>query len=266
MALDPTDRRPKYVQIAEVWRREIQEGRVKPGEHIPSARLMVERYTVSQETALKAIRTLVDAGLVESIPSLGTVVLERPKIVQWSASYVTEAAGRPLATWRTNIAEAGHLGEQEIISVARVVAPDDIAERLELAEADLVVVRRRIMLVNRVPYQLADSYFPASIAGGTRLERPTPIAGGSIAALQALGYAPTRHLEELAFHPATPEEQRQLRLGQSVWVVRALRTTFAGDAPVEVSDMALAADRHELRYEFPARMAADAENPAPDGS
>lgn len=254
MALDPTDRRPKYIQIAEAWRREISSGRLKPGDRLPSAVQMMERYEVSQETALKAMRSLVAAGLVESRPSLGAIVRPKPRIIQRSAAYVTEEDGRPLATWRTAMAEQGADGDQQILGVARVVAPDEVALRLELPEADLAVVRRRIMLVDEVPYQLADSYFPATIAGGTVLERPVKIAGGSVAALKALGYEPTRHLEELSFHPATIDEQRAMRLSQGIWVVRILRTTFAAeDVPVEVTDMALAGDRHELLYEVQAR-------------
>jgi GntR family transcriptional regulator len=254
MALDPADRRPIYIQIAAALRGEIEAGRYGPGDRIPSARALQETYKVSQESALHALRVLIDQGLIETRPSLGAVVRQQPKVIQRSAAYITAEDGKPLATWRTAMAEAGLVGEQEILGVARVVAPEDVAERLRLDEREMVVVRRRVMLVNRWPYQLVDSYYPASIAGGTMLERDAKIVGGSVAALTALGYEPVHHLEELTFHPATPDEQRALQISHVIWVVRLLRTSYAADdVPVEVVDMALAADRHRLLYEVPAK-------------
>lgn len=253
--LDPRDRRPMYIQIAAAIRTQIHTGELQPGDRIPSARAMHDIYGVSQETGLKAIGILEAEGLVEVRPSLGSVVAERPRIVQISASYVTQEGDHPRATWRTAMADNGRDGDQEILGVARVVAPDEVAARLLLDEQGMVVVRRRVMLVDQHPYQLADSYFPVDVAAGTRLERLAKIKGGSIAALIELGHEPVRFREELTFHPASPDQQRALVLGETAWVVRALRTAYAeGGRPVEVADMLLAADRHALVYEFPARL------------
>lgn len=256
MALDPADRRPLYIQIVDALRREIRAGTYKPGQRIPSARQFQETYGVSQDTALKVLRILEAEGLIDVRKSLGAVVSQKPRLVQMSASYVTRRGDRPRASWRSSLAEQGLEGGEDLASVEREAAPPEIGDRLQLDERATVVIRRRVMLVmvgRPRRYQLANSYYPLEVAAGTMLEGATKIKGGTIAALTALGFEPVWHREELTFRPANADEQRALEIPGTIWIVRILRTSYAaGDRPVEVADMILPADRHQLTYDLPA--------------
>jgi GntR family transcriptional regulator len=271
MSINPTDPRPAYQQIAGHLRAAIAEGKYPAGQFLPSERQLARQYGVTPLTARQAVGVLTAEGLLDVRPGRGAFVRKARPVVAVSSAYVTEQPGRPLGTWRTELEAQGHSSDQRLAMVGRVQAPPDIAARLRLPdpgpddeeEGPVVVVRRRLMLVEGEPYQLADSYYPVDIAGGSRLESPTKIAGGSVAALARLGYAPERHAEEVTARMPTPEERRSLNLGGGVPVIRLLRTTYAADdRPVEVTDMLLAADRHALMYDLPARAPAGASRPA----
>lgn len=64
----------RYVQIADLLKERITQGLYKPGNPIPSERQLTEEFGVSPLTARKAVRILVAAGLVVTLPSKGSFV------------------------------------------------------------------------------------------------------------------------------------------------------------------------------------------------
>ena len=72
---DLADPRPPYLQIADELRRQINSGRYQPGDKLPSNKAMAVDYRTSTETIRKALRALMDEGLVGSHSTLGTFVL-----------------------------------------------------------------------------------------------------------------------------------------------------------------------------------------------
>ncbi|MFF4748563.1 GntR family transcriptional regulator [Streptomyces sp. NPDC002514] len=77
MALKTDDPRPPYVQVADELRREIQTGRYKPGQKLPSVRDLSERFNIAAMTVNNALRSLREDGLVFSTPGRGTFVREQ---------------------------------------------------------------------------------------------------------------------------------------------------------------------------------------------
>lgn len=69
---------PVYRQVAAVLRGRIEAGTYLPGRRLPSVRGLVEEFGVAQLTARKALRVLVDEGLAEMTPGMGTYVREPP--------------------------------------------------------------------------------------------------------------------------------------------------------------------------------------------
>jgi GntR family transcriptional regulator len=68
---------PKYLQIADYFREQIEKGELAPGAEIDSERLIGETFGVSRPTATRAIAQLRQWGLVASRPGLGTFVQDR---------------------------------------------------------------------------------------------------------------------------------------------------------------------------------------------
>ncbi|MFF8896073.1 GntR family transcriptional regulator [Streptomyces lydicus] len=72
------DPRPPYQQAADTLRREIQAGRIKPGEQLPSHRELQERFNIANMTARSALRVLREEGLIYTVQGRGSYVADKP--------------------------------------------------------------------------------------------------------------------------------------------------------------------------------------------
>ena len=68
---------PPYRQVAAILRRRIERGELRPGRRLPSIADLVQEYGIARTTAGKALRVLVDEGLAEVSPGMGTYVTGR---------------------------------------------------------------------------------------------------------------------------------------------------------------------------------------------
>lgn len=68
---------PPYRQVAAVLRGQIERGELPPGRRLPSIAGLVQEYGIARTTAGKALRLLVDEGLAEVSPGMGTFVTAR---------------------------------------------------------------------------------------------------------------------------------------------------------------------------------------------
>ncbi|MGY4956272.1 GntR family transcriptional regulator [Streptomyces nigrescens] len=94
------DPRPPYQQAADVIRREIRAGRLKPGEQLPSHRELQERFNIANMTARSALRVLRDEGLIYTVQGRGSYVSDAldhasPAPDQSGEKDASEAEGGP---------------------------------------------------------------------------------------------------------------------------------------------------------------------------
>jgi len=71
-------RQPVYREIADAIAREIQTGRLKPGERLPAARELAAELKLNPNTIQHAYRTLKQEGVVETRRGLGMFVAAIP--------------------------------------------------------------------------------------------------------------------------------------------------------------------------------------------
>src|SRR5580704_18658346 len=76
---DPRDPRPVYEQIAADLRAAIEEGRLQPGDRLPTEREHASRYGVAIGTYRQAVAILREEGLLATYKRHGTVVLVPPE-------------------------------------------------------------------------------------------------------------------------------------------------------------------------------------------
>jgi GntR family transcriptional regulator len=253
VTLNPPEAR--YRQIANHIRRSIHEGAYAAGARIPTEQELRDTYNVSRDTARKAIAVLVAEGLVETIHGSGTVVRERRPVVTVTSAYVTQADGGARAQWTSELHRQGLDGSQQIREVSTVSTSAEIAGMLGLEAGAPAVLRRRTMLLDDEPVQLADSYYPADLAEGTELAQPAKLTGGTIAALERLGVPPVRFHEEISARMPTQDERTLLRLAAGVPVLRHIRVSYAaGDRAVEYSEAVMSSDRNVLAFDLPAAL------------
>ncbi|WP_344937586.1 UTRA domain-containing protein [Sphaerisporangium flaviroseum] len=152
--------------------------------------------------------------------------------------------------WASEAAQHGHTGTHRLGEVGEQPAPPEVAERLQLTPGEPVVVRRRIVLLDGQPVELADSYYPTAVARDTGLAEPRKVAGGAVALLAKLGYEPRHAEEDVYTRPASEDERQALGLNEHDWVLVLIRTLTADNGqPVEVSVMKMNPQGRYLRYE-----------------
>lgn len=72
--IDPTSYKPLYLQISEILRNKIKNGGYAAGDLLPSEHDLLEEFSVSRNTAQRAIEDLVRDGLAIRIQGKGTFV------------------------------------------------------------------------------------------------------------------------------------------------------------------------------------------------
>ncbi|WP_043613911.1 UTRA domain-containing protein [Nonomuraea candida] len=170
--------------------------------------------------------------------------------IDTSAPYVRPGREGAADAWSEEAARRGHVGTNELREVGEITAPDDIARDLGIEGERHVVVRRRLVLLDGVPIELADSYYPVSIARGTPLAQPGKIRGGAVRLLADLGHRARRVEETVSARPATATERDLLRLGPTDWVLVLRRVSHdEAGTPYESTVMTMVAEGRELRYE-----------------
>jgi GntR family transcriptional regulator len=73
--VDPQSGVPIYVQLEEGVRHALAVGTLRPGERLPTVRALAKELAVAPNTVVKAYNELQRAGLIESRPGVGTVVV-----------------------------------------------------------------------------------------------------------------------------------------------------------------------------------------------
>ncbi|MFF2189169.1 GntR family transcriptional regulator [Streptomyces sp. NPDC058155] len=118
MTLDfEADDRPPYLQAAEILRKEITSGRLKPGEKLPSSRTLQERYGIASSTVQNALRLLKREGHIYSVQGRGSFVRTPGQDGEQASERVPEGfdpAPGPLHTDEYNVlaAAVSELSEQ----------------------------------------------------------------------------------------------------------------------------------------------------------
>jgi GntR family transcriptional regulator len=251
----PASDRFPYGRIVNDLREGVLSGRLEPDSQLPSENELAAEYQVSRPTVRRALAQLRGEGLIVTKQGRGAFVRSPGRIgitVTGSNYRRHRAVGMP--GFNAQALEQGQRARQEILDVATIPAPAEVAMRLDVDAGADVVIRRRVFWLEEQPAAITDSYYPASIAAGTALAEPRRIKGGAHAVIENPDGPIRRHVarsvDEIAGRMPTPDEARVLRLTPGVPVFRVLRTVYdSEDRPVEVQDSVAAADRHRFRYE-----------------
>lgn len=164
-----------------------------------------------------------------------------------SLTYVTPRKEGQPDPWTE---EAKQRGGQLLTEVGEVIPPEPVADALHLSPGERAAVRRRVILLDGDPIELADSYYPLAIARGTALAEKRKIKGGAPTLLAERGYQASHVSEDLEFREASEVERAALALPEGSAVLTLLRTTQSDDGnPFEVQLMVMKAPRR-LHYEI----------------
>jgi GntR family transcriptional regulator len=212
----------------------------------------MDRWTVARQTVQNAVDQLQAEGLVYSRPGRGWYVAEQRPVRRLSRNRLSRAErGNGRGAFLSDAAENGWRPEVSV-EVGRESADDRIAGLLDLRDDREVVVRARTMRADDQTVQLATSYLPVALAAGTAIEEPDSGPGGIYARLEEQGHRLTHFEEAVRGRPPLPAEANELGIPYGYPVLTVTRIAWAGERPVEVNDIVVAADRFEFVYTWPA--------------
>src|SRR3954447_25431650 len=226
-ALDPTSDRPVFKQIADGLRAAILRGELEAGSRVPSEQELINRYGVARGTIRDAVDLLRAEGLVRTEHGRGTFVRGRPPVRRLAHDrFARRHRERGQAAYLAELEAEGRRPEVQVLEVARVKAPDEVAVWLQLAIGADVLIRRRRYLADGEPMELATSYIPWELAEGTRMTDANTGPGGIYARLEEDGHRLKRFSEEVAARMPTSDEVRSLVLQPGVPVLRLVRVAY----------------------------------------
>ncbi len=140
---------PAYYQIAEDLSEEIESGRLRPGDVIPSESQLCDRYAISRMTVRQGLNLLSDAGYIHSIPGKG--------------SYVTPPRlDRMTLEIQEGVLSDGRQLDLQLVGVEAVPAGDEVAESLRLSPSSMVLEFSRLGLLDGEAVAFERKYLPYS--------------------------------------------------------------------------------------------------------
>ncbi|MNS70786.1 putative HTH-type transcriptional regulator YurK [compost metagenome] len=141
MNLNPSTPQPLYMQIRQMLKNDIQHGRYKPDEQIPTEAELCDIYNVSRITIRKAIEELVREGTLTRIPRRGTFVT--------SNKFHNELLS--VSGFSEFSHQLGMIPNSRILRSEVIQASEEVAGHLLIEEGSPVLELERLMYVDDRP-------------------------------------------------------------------------------------------------------------------
>ncbi|MFJ7056580.1 GntR family transcriptional regulator [Streptomyces griseobrunneus] len=241
-----------YLQVADQIRARVLAGEWAVGDKLPSRARFAKEYGVGQSVAQRAMERLIIEGILEGRAGSGTYVRkarQRRRMVR--SRLRQERGGSP---FRADLKDQGSAGTWECNSTARVPATEDIAARLAIEPGDLCVMTHYEFLADGQPAQLATSWEPMAITGGTSVLLPEMGPQGKIgvvARMRSIDVNISTALEMPRPARATREQANFLGISVGELVTQLERIYFDAEGrPVETADIIVPDIRWEIAYEI----------------
>jgi len=241
-----------YLQVADEIRARVLAGEWAVGDKLPSRARFAKEYGVGQSVAQRAMERLIIEGILEGRAGSGTYVRkarERRRMVR--SRLRQERSGSP---FRADLKDQGSAGTWECSSRARVPATEDIAARLAIEPGDHCVMTHYEFLADGQPAQLATSWEPMAITGGTSVLLPEMGPRGKIgvvARMRSIDVNISTALEMPRPARATREQANFLGISVGDLVTQLERIYFDAEGrPVETADIIVPDIRWEIAYEI----------------
>lgn len=248
---------PKYQQLAARIREAIDDGRMAPGEEMPSEQQLMDATGLARETVRRGIDQLVNEGLVVRQQGAPTRVAAVPPMRPLDASRYLKAlqilrSGGPIPN-TSAFTEDHELAWSDYTcqtTVTQEPATPEDSRRLAVPVGTSLLRRVFVKYGRGIPLQIQRSAMLWDTAGGTPVADPgrQPWPLGTIAELWSLGLEVTMVDEDVKSRPPRDDERRALNMQTPGPVFDVVRVFWVGDRPVEASRVVMPADRNVLHY------------------
>ncbi len=224
------DRKPLYDKVYRALREEIENGTLRPGEHLPSERALGELLNVSRITVRRGLQQLVDEGFVE-----GRRVASFGEPLNSLVSFSEMAAGRGLDATST------------VISAIVRDATIDEAERLRIPPGGPIFALRRARMLGGLPIAIDESHISYARVNGIEA---VDFARASLYATlrERFGIVATRVDYAIEAVGASPEEAQLLEVEPGSALLRASEVMYdQHEVPTDFGGIVYRGDRYRFR-------------------
>jgi GntR family transcriptional regulator len=234
---------PKYAQVVAEIKRRIDAGDYAPGTLLPSEHQLVEEFGVSRPTIVKSLAALRLDGWIETEQGRGSFVRGRPALEDADR---TRPAADVLEVPETQLAG-------ELVQAGVKVAPQHVTDLLGLDRGAKAFLRQRLLSEDGEPVELASVWLPLDLAAGTDLASPDLLDESMRHHLRARKKVRFDHAtERITARRPVGEESALLRVGPDEPVLGLVVAVYdAHKKPLQVVDLVLPGERHELRDAYP---------------
>lgn len=225
--------KPLYKVVAGSIMQQIDDGRLNVNDRIPSEHELCQIHSVGRNTVRRALSELVNAGVLNTIPGVGTFVSEQrlDKTARFLFGFTSEM----------------QLHEKQVTSrvlAAELIAADPfLARRLQIQLGADVVFLYRVRLMDGEPVAIERSYLPHALCPGI-----LKYNFGEVSLYQVLAEvydkSPDHAQQVIEAGLATPDVARLLELATPAVVLMFHRETcLTSGQVIEYVDSELRGDR-----------------------
>ena len=243
MELSRTDPVPLYQQLKNHLNKMILDGRLVPGQRLPSEKELQDQFGISRITVRQALQELTSEEKIVRVPGKGTFVLE-PKVEPLTA----------LTSFSENMRAQGLEPSYRHAHVELITPPAKVGTVLGLGEAEKAVHIHRLMLADGIPMAIQDEFLPHSVYRcNPRLFTPEVLNVTSLYNLleRELDAPLVRAEEYVDASKASPDEAKLLEINAGDLVLVITRIAFTqDDTPLEYVKLIFRADCYRYRVEL----------------
>ncbi len=233
---------PYYYQIEEWLREQIASGSLKPGDMLPSEKVLCAQLGVSRITIHQALADLTAEGLLERRRAKGTYIAHPRQVVMFKHSRLhglTEDA-----------AAIGQIVRSQVLKQELVPATEEVMQQMGVPCDTPLVMVRRLRSIQGVPIVLETVYHPYQ-RFPELLEMDLTDCSIYEVLKQLYDARPVQALDRLVTEPATNEIARLLEIGPGSPVMRSRRV--ARDKTGQVMEFTISifrADQYQFEIEY----------------
>ncbi|MGG1679336.1 GntR family transcriptional regulator [Neobacillus sp. NRS-1170] len=145
---DEEDQVPFYKQLKGKILDDIESGKLKHGDKLPSERELAEQFQISRMTARHTLSVLEREGVVERRVGAGTFITNN-KIVM---DFIT------FNSFTKNMLNKGFIPSTKVLSIGKTEAKPHIARKLNVPIGETLITLKRLRSVNEMPVAIEESF------------------------------------------------------------------------------------------------------------
>ncbi|BAU84730.1 gntR family transcriptional regulator [Streptomyces laurentii] len=243
------NKQPKYRQVADALRRDINNAVYGPGSRLPSESELGEHFGASRNTIRSGLALLVSEGLISSSQGLGYEVRKHEVFELNASRFENLTFPQNGDAYNTDVTAAGRRPSQTF-RVEVAPATEYVAERIRVARESTTVLRFCHRFVDDVPWSTQATYYPDwLVKEAPRLAEPGDIEEGTTRYLAGIGVEQVGYRDEIETRMPTPEEARLLDISAGP-VLLWTRTGYSDTKPIRCTITTLRGDLNRLAYEI----------------